>query len=340
MRLASLLNVAWVLSGVASVATAGEAGVPSRLSDTGLFAPGTSDISAEVLSFTPQYPLWSDGATKRRWIYLPPGSSIDVSQPDEWQFPPGTRLWKEFSHGRPVETRMIERLEDGSWRFLVYLWNADGSEATLAPAEGIAGLPVVTAPTGSYDIPSREDCAVCHTGGQVPVLGFSALQLSPDRDPLAPHAEPVRTGDTDLRHLIATGRLRNAPPELLEVPPRISASSPEERASLGYLHANCGHCHNGHGSLALLELVLSQDVRSERPNGTNAIHTTVGRASDSKVLGLDTRIVPGRPDTSLLAARMRSRSPMTQMPPLGSHVVDAEGVGLVEQWIRQLARPN
>jgi hypothetical protein len=57
--------------------------------------------------------------------------------PAAWEFPPGTRLWKEFSvNGRRVETRLIERLDDGEWRFAAYAWNEAGREATLAPAEG------------------------------------------------------------------------------------------------------------------------------------------------------------------------------------------------------------
>lgn len=123
--------------------------LPGYLSDTGLYAPGsTTVVRAENLPFSPQYPLWSDGAIKRRWLYLPAGATIDASNPDTWVFPPGTRLWKEFAHGRPVETRFIERLRDGSWRYASYVWNADGSDAVLAPADGVAALPVQAAPGG------------------------------------------------------------------------------------------------------------------------------------------------------------------------------------------------
>lgn len=114
--------------------------LPEHLRDTGITAPG-------VVPFSPQYPLWSDGAEKRRWLWLPPGRFIDGSKPDAWQFPPGTRLWKEFAHdGHAVETRFIERLADGSWRYATYVWNADGSDALLAPAAGFAALPVASAP--------------------------------------------------------------------------------------------------------------------------------------------------------------------------------------------------
>jgi hypothetical protein len=98
--------------------------LPERLSETGLYVVGsTKAIHPDNLAFSPQYPLWSDGATKRRWLRLPPGTYIDASRPDAWVFPPGTRLWKEFSVGRRVETRMIERLADGSWRFAAYVGN-------------------------------------------------------------------------------------------------------------------------------------------------------------------------------------------------------------------------
>ena len=91
--------------------------LPPTLSATGLYADlGSGRIAPGVVGFTPQYPLWSDGSTKQRWVRLPPGARIDARHADAWDFPPGTRLWKEFSMGRRVETRMIERLADGRWR--------------------------------------------------------------------------------------------------------------------------------------------------------------------------------------------------------------------------------
>jgi hypothetical protein len=73
-----------------------------HLRDTGLFVETVTEIGAGIVAFSPQYPLWSDGAKKRRWISLPPGTFIDASRPDAWEFPRGTRLWKEFSHDRRV----------------------------------------------------------------------------------------------------------------------------------------------------------------------------------------------------------------------------------------------
>jgi hypothetical protein len=314
------------------VANADDArGLPAHLADTGLYVAGSlSQVNPDVLPFSPQYPLWSDGAAKRRWIWLPPGRQVDASQPDAWDFPVGTRLWKEFAHGRALETRFLERGADGNWRFGSYVWNADGSDAVLAPASGIRELPAPNAPGARYSIPSEQDCRACHEGAPVPVLGFSALQLSPDRDPLAPHA--VDEPSMDLRQLAARGLLRNLPPNLLEQPPRIAASTPAERAALGYLHGNCGNCHNDEGPLAVLDMTLAQRVGKPSP----VLNSIVGVQSQFQPAGAPAdaaRVAPGDAADSVIAARMRSRNPLEQMPPLGTAAVDDEAVALLARWI-------
>ncbi len=323
-----------------------------KLSDTGLYSdPAAKVVARENLAFSPQYPLWTDGAAKRRWIYLPPGTSIDATDPDAWVFPIGTKLWKEFSFGRPVETRLIERLPDGSWRYLAYVWKADGSDAELAPARGIRGvIEIKAAPAGAaaqnarHDVPSRLDCGACHEGQPTPVLGFSALQLSPDRDPLAPHASPRRAGDVDLRALIDRGLVHGLPASYRRNPPRIEAPTPRERAVLGYLHANCGHCHNDRGPLAELGMNLSIRLAPAHGSFPGALLTAVGRPSSYPLpgtldSGLYARIANGAPGESVLVQRMVSRQPAVQMPPLGTHVVDQEALRLLMQWIRESLVP-
>jgi hypothetical protein len=330
----------------ASAAAAGlpDAPLPASLRDTGLYVAGSAtEVRPEHIAFAPQYPLWSDGTAKRRWLSLPPGTSIDARQPDAWAFPIGTRAWKEFSHGRRVETRYLERMADGSWRFATYVWNADGTDAVLAPAAGVAALPVAQAPGGRYAIPSRADCLACHDAAAAPVLGFSALQLSPDRDPFAPHAESARREHADLAGLVARGLVRNLPQSLLESPPRIAARSPAERAALGYLHGNCGHCHNDAGPLAGLELSLAQQAGAAADSAARTLASLVGHSSRFRAGGADAatqRIVPGRKEASVLAVRMQSANPLARMPPLGVQVIDDAGLALVERWIRHdLQRP-
>ena len=282
------------------VLVAAAAPLPVHLRDTGISDPRN-------LAFSPQYPLWSDGAHKRRWIHLPPGTAIDASRPDAWEFPPGTRLWKEFSLDRPVETRFIERLADGSWRYATYVWNEEGTDATLAPPEGIAAL----AMRDGYSIPSEPDCRACHESAAVPVLGFSALQLSADRDPLAPHADS-RT-DIDLDLLVSRGLIRNLSGSTR---PRIEASSSIERAALGYLHGNCGHCHNDNETRVTVDLTLAQSVTGGAAHSDRVVHSLLN--------------VGGR-----FLARVSARNPQKQMPPIGTRLIDTEALALLERWISQ-----
>ena len=222
--------------------------------------PATGYHELAKVEFAPQYPLWTDGAAKRRWIHLPRGKSIDKRDPDAWVFPVGTRFWKEFALERRIETRYSERMPDGTWRFATYLWNAEGTRATLAPEEG--------AQAGSFTIPSRHDCVTCHEGPAVPVLGYSAAQL---------HAKLPRAA--------------------------------------GYLHGNCGHCHNER-ALPGLDFELAH-----RPSQ--------GRASVKRTWQ------GAAPRAETIGERMASHNAMKRMPPLGVSVPDAEGIALIQRWIKQ-----
>jgi hypothetical protein len=297
---------------------------PATLRDTGLYADWDHKlVAAGIHPFTPQYPLWTDGAIKRRWIYLPPGTAIDASQPDAWQLPVGTRIWKEFSFGARAETRFMMRTRDG-WRFASYVWSADEREATRLPAGGTVTREI--APGVNHQVPAEGECRACHGNGASPVLGFSALQLSADRDPHALHREQPAPGSLDLAGLLALGRLRGfAAPAAPRIP-----GPPLERAALGYLHANCGHCHRSDGAVASLGLVLASSVVAPP-----ALDTAI--AAPSKFMAPSVRVAPGDADHSVLIARMRSRSPVEQMPPLGTQLVDEAAVHLIATWIGQLA---
>lgn len=308
---------------------------PARLADTGLYADfARRTVAAGVLTFSPQYPLWTDGAAKQRWIALPPGTAIDASDVDLWCFPIGTRLWKEFAFERAVETRFMAKRADGSWLYATYLWNADASDAVLAPDCGVRGV-CATADGQRHDVPSVVDCRLCHEGGRSPVLGFSALQLSPDRDPNAPHATAARASDVDLRSLAARGLLAGIDAHWLRNPPRIAAANATERAALGYLHGNCSSCHNATGPLARLGLRFDQPLGAPAP--TPAIVSTVGVASQFTRGAATLRIAPGDPEHSVVALRLRATDALTQMPPFGRHLADRTAQALLTQWIHDLA---
>jgi hypothetical protein len=311
---------------------------PATLRDTGLYSNfATREVDRKHLAFQPQYPLWTDGALKRRWISLPPGTAIDGSDPDAWIFPVGTRFWKEFSfEGQPAETRYLERLADGQWLYAAYEWSADGREAHLAPERGRRGA--VSLDGGrSHTIPGVSDCKVCHESNRTAVLGFSSLQLSPDIDPSALHSEPRPAPGVDLEYLIETDLLVGLPTSMHEAPPRIEAATATERAALGYLHANCGHCHNTEGPLRNLGLYLRHVENSADELAlASAVDRPIKKPAPGQSKEAVLRVEPGHPERSGLAQRMGSRYAALQMPPLGTELVDEQAMELVRQWIAGL----
>lgn len=325
MKLRHLADLAALLAAAVAMAVASPVQAQSHLADelprtlreTGFFD------AANRLPFTPQYPLWSDGADKQRLIALPPASAIDATDPDAWDFPRGTRLWKTFAHGgRPVETRYIERRPDGGWRYAAYVWSADGSEAALAPARGSV-LALREAPGSRYVVPGRGDCLACHAGATVPVLGFSALQLA------AP-------GPTTLRTLSQQGWVRNLPQSAIDTPPAIAAATPTERAALGYLHGNCAQCHHANAGRVPVRLNLMQRVADLQASAADVLRSMLASPSRYQPDGRsDARIVvPGDPAASLLLRRMHARDGRTQMPPLGTDHPDHEALALLSRWIQ------
>src|SRR5436853_7062218 len=101
MRLCLVLQLIWMVGcpllqpldehSCAPISKDTLAKLPAHLSETGLFANmSTETLSAGVQPYQPQFELWSDGATKRRWVKLPDGARIDSSDQDFWQFPEGT----------------------------------------------------------------------------------------------------------------------------------------------------------------------------------------------------------------------------------------------------------
>jgi hypothetical protein len=306
------MSLSLVLAGIAALAACAanaraEQEIEPSKAPASLLETGFGSLPART--FAPQYPLWSDGATKQRFVYLPAGSKIDASDTNAWRFPIGTKLWKQFAYDDALtETRYMERTA-GGWIYATY--DATG---TLADARGVRG---------DHPLPSEAECRACHANGKTPVLGFSALQLSSDRDPNAPHAEAL--GEIDLRDLLVEGTLANAPMAIF-VPPRIPGP-PIERAALGYLHGNCSGCHREGGAIDSLGMFL------DAPN-TRA--TTIDRPSHFAIKHARLRVEPGHPEQSVLFARASSRDPATQMPPLGTRVVDDAAVRTLRTWIATL----
>ena len=282
---------------------------PFLLSQTGLYRDIERKVVApDLIAYEPKYKLWSDAAQKQRWLRLPPGTTIDTSDMDHWRFPVGTMLFKQFSlDGKRLETRIVARIGPGERDYFMgaFIWNDDESDAMFAPdgASNVRGTP--------HDVPTTKNCLTCHDGDAGRVLGFSAVQ-QPD-----------------------------APPELLSDPPIIPYRVPGNAttsAALGYLHANCGHCHNEDGAARPdTDMVLRLSVGAKAPEETDTYKTTLGVAMQYfEGSPLTLRVDPGQADQSGVFFRMSQRGPKTQMPPLATEIVDDDGIASVRAWIESL----
>ena len=202
--------------------------LPSDLVCTGLYADiATKQLSPRARPYAPATPLWSDGAEKKRWIDLPDGTQIDTSNPGEWAFPVGTKLWKEFSKGgKRVETRVFQKVRPDQWLYATYAWNADESTAVRSPGGD------VDIGGGVYHIPTAAECNMCHRGRVDHILGFEPVSLG----------LPGATGLT-LATLAAENRL-SQPPAQVELTVGDDGTGVDAPA-LRWLHVNCGtSCHN------------------------------------------------------------------------------------------------
>ena len=290
-------------------------GMPRVLSDFGFFTDGPAQLPAEgVTPYRLNTPLYSDGADKLRFVYVPDGGEVGVSEQGLLKFPVGSALIKTFAFEengkrRLIETRVLLHRADG-WLALPYLWDEAQTEAKLA----IAGARVdVTTPKGeaiSYRVPNKNQCKECHgLDDEVIPIGPKVRNLSADwlsamlaRVPEGADALPVWEN-------------------------RASASA--EATARAYLDVNCAHCHRPGATASNSGLDLRWEQDSAMALGIMKRPVAAGRGSG----GHEFSVVPGRPDASIMVHRMDSTEPGVAMPELGKSTVDEEGVAAVRSWI-------
>jgi uncharacterized repeat protein (TIGR03806 family) len=311
----------------ASVPEIGSEGLPARLSDTGCFDP--SDPTRPLAGLIPyevNAPLWSDGATKQRWIALPDGARIHVNADGDLDLPPGTVTIKTFSlGGRRIETRFFVRLLSGEWSGYTYEWDEGGSNASVLP-EGSRRRMIGDR---QWHYPTRAECLTCHTQAAGRTLGLELGQLNREvaLEGLPPGNQLAAWASLDL---FDTSLPAEPPARLPVLPAPADARLAVDQRARAYLHANCSICHRPG-----VELTGRTDFRFSTPLA--AMMTCNAEPRDLLKAPADARIlVPGDPDRSMIVVRMRELG-RGRMPEVGSLSVDAEGVALVSDWIRALS---
>lgn len=285
--------------------------------------------------------LFSNYASKYRFIYLPEGTVMEYIDEQTLGFPTGSVLVKTFvlpadtdvndaQNETLIETRLLIKRQSG-WTSLPYRWQE--GKATLAVAGG--SVPHSLNRQGEtlsfdYAIPSRAECKVCHQ--QTDEAGTSIIA------PIGVQPWLLNTsvdGENQLQQWQSRGLLTQLPAiDSLAKSGAIDDNSVSlQSRAKGYLSVNCAHCHsdNGYASVSGLRLGYFVD------------HTTTKYGIckqppgwDGGPRGLDYDIVPGNGDHSIVVYRQRLNEPKDRMPPLGRSISHTEGADLVSRWIDSL----
>lgn len=304
--------------------------IPNDLRDTGCVdAADPTRPAAGLIPYAPNAPFWSDGADKQRWMGLPDGSQITVGTDGDLGFPNGTVLVKNFRLANQlIETRLFMRHPDGVWAGYSYQWNGAQTQATLVPGGATA---VHGGQTWSY--PSEGQCLQCHTSA----AGFSLGLEIPQLNGSLLYPQTGRTAN-QVYTLDALAMLSPAPAQLpSDLPayrdPYGTAGTLDERAR-AYLHTNCAQCHRpGGGAGVALDLRYSTTLAATASCDVAPSRGTLGLAN-ARI------IAPGNAAASVLVERMNRRGDGSQMPPIASNVIDAQGVQLMRDWIGGLSGCN
>jgi uncharacterized repeat protein (TIGR03806 family) len=296
---------------------------------------GSQTPAADVLPYDLNTPLFSDYASKDRFVRLPIGEQAHWTSDGVIELPVGSVLVKTFSYlhdrrdpaqGRKlVETRVLVRGDQG-WHGASYIYGDSPTDAQLAIAGSIVDTSWIhddgTPRTNSYVVPNQNQCKNCHAehDSVLTPLGPKARHVQPDK----------------LQAMIDIGALADAPPRdqwpaaivSLDYAGHAPTGTLDQRAR-EWLDINCAYCHNPTGAARTSGLFLNWEETDMAKLGVCKAPVATGRGSG----GLQYDIVPGQPDQSILVYRISSTEPEIRMPELGRNLVHEEGVAMVREWI-------
>lgn len=303
-------------------------GPPPLLSQTGCFDPA-NDMAAmpDLVPFAPNAELWSDGATKQRWMTIPDGKTITALSDGDFEFPPGSVLIKEFRvGGKKVETRFFVRQEsDEIWAGYSYRWNEEQSDATLVGAGG----DVATYGGQVWNFPSRAQCHQCHTPAAGHALGPEIAQLNHTLMYPATGRIANQVFTLEKVGLLNTSGVSKPWSKLPGIAQGGSTVNDQARA---YLHVNCSNCHRPNGPTFTppdfrFSVALSEMGICDAQPTISVLEDFI--PSEARLLA------PGEPGRSVLFVRLSTEDARVRMPPIARTITHPAGAKVIADWITQ-----
>jgi uncharacterized repeat protein (TIGR03806 family) len=319
-----------------------------KLSDYGFFKQPLHQLipaTKQVIPYEINSPLFTDYASKKRFISFPEGSSASYKNDETvLDFPSGTIIIKNFYYKNAdlktttsdiiIETRLLIKNEKNEWRTLPYIWNELQTEAYLYILGKDIDLVLETNKKRDekiafkYSVPNINMCKNCHVKNKELVpLGPTPRQLH--RDNLFKNETINQL--TYLKENNLLNRLHSIE-KVKKIPNYSDVSETINNRARAYLDVNCAHCHQEGGSAKTSGLHLVFQEQNKYRIGVNKPPVAAGKGSGN--LSFD--IVAGQPDASILLYRMKHLEPDIVMPEIGKNLVHKEGVKIIEEWIASL----
>ncbi len=296
--------------------------IPSSLADTGCVdASDPTAPASGMIPYTVNAAFWSDGAVKERYFAIPDGTTVARNAAGDFGFPSGSVILKSFRlGGQLIETRLFMRHPDGVWAGYTYEWNSAETVATRV----IGGKTrQVGAQTWIY--PSEGECMQCHTSAAGFSLGPELAQLNG----LFAYSSPGQTANqlATLEHIGWFTALLPGEPDTLAAlaDPADTGESLTDRAR-AYLHTNCAQCHRPGGGTP-----SGMDLRATTALPAMNVCDVPPQLGDLGIANARL-IAAGEAERSVLVERMKRRD-VNGMPPIGSNLIDDDGVALLSSWI-------
>ncbi len=338
-------NEATVTINAVPIVTADLSLVPfSKLSDYHFFIGDMKEEipSLNVVPYEPASSLFTDYASKKRFIWMPIGVKATFVADDKiLDFPVGTVLIKTFYYTtiqpgnttKLIETRLMVRKNDG-WKFYEYLWNDEQTDANLVAGvdftSGSSKTITFKKPNGedittAYRIPADGECFACHKINEIATpIGVKPQNLNHN---IAYNGVSKKI----LQKLVEQGYLDSYPSSIVSTVDYHDTTQPLDLRLRSYLDANCSHCHQDQARCYYRQIRLSFSK-------TN-IDSNIGiclNADEQINPTIQKIILPGNFNNSVMHYRLSTNTENQRMPLLGRTIVHDEGVELLEQWINTL----